>query len=154
MDGLIVRLLADKTGSPARWFGKAFSAVLRDLDSLRWHAPWQPWMGAPAHFDEKGELWRRGSLGSYWPRFAEEDMELWGYVADPGRPLRRCDALAILIYTDSTALELYADLPGVAEQAYGFAKDVPDVLAARARFDRRGEAFGFVGLSDTWRRIR
>lgn len=147
-------MLADTTGRPSYWFGKVFSTMLPALDALRWHAVCQPWMGAPDHFDEQGDLWRRGSLGRYWKHFAEESIELWGFRAAHRGEVNERDAVAFLMYTDSTCWELYTDLPGVAERAYSFACDVPHVVAARARLDRRGEAFGIVGLSDVWRSFR
>jgi hypothetical protein len=49
---------------------------------------------------------------------------------------------------------MYSDLPEVAERVYSFASGVPHVVVARARLDRRGEAFGFVGLSSVWRALR
>jgi len=150
VDGVLVRLLADKTGNPSVWFGRLFSAVLPDLNRLRWYAPWQPWMGPPAHFDEEGDLWRRGALARYWRSFAEEYIELWGFAAPPPT-LQREGAVALLLYSDGTCWELYSDQPGVAERAFTSAKAVADVSVARARFDRRGEAFGFVGLGDYWR---
>jgi hypothetical protein len=154
VNGVLVRLLADTTGCPSHWFGLAFGPVLADLDVLHWCPDGQPWMGAPAHFDEDGPVWRRGGLGRYWRHFAEEYIELWGFASAAPPRLREQNAAAVLRYTDSTCWELYTDLPGVAERAFQHAASLPQVVAARARSDRRGEAFGFVGLSEVWRAMR
>jgi hypothetical protein len=154
VEGVLVRLLADTTGHPSFWFGKVFSPVLPALDALRWHPTCQPWMGAPDHFDEEGDLWRRGSLSRYWRNLAEEYIELWGFPASSQPHISEQDAVAFLMYTDSTCWELYTSLPGVPERVFSFANGLHHVVAARARLDRRGEAFGFVGLSAFWRAMR
>jgi hypothetical protein len=145
VNGVLVRLLADPTGRPSHWFGQAFGPVLPDLDVLHWHPVAQPWMGAPAHFDEDGEVWRRGGLGRYWRHLAEEYIELWGFASSAPPRLCERDAVAVLRYTDSACWELYTDLPGVAERAFQHARFVPEVVAARARSDRRARHSGTPG---------
>lgn len=154
MNGVLVRLDADKTGRPAHWFGQIFDPALPDLDVLNWYPVYPPWMGEPAHFEEDGEVWRRGALGRYWRSFGEEYIELWGFATASPPRLFKQEAVAILQYTDSTCWEMYTDLPGVAERTFAHARGLPQVVAVRARSDRRGEAFGFAGLSDAWRTMR
>ena len=90
MDGLIIRLLDDRTGNPGRWFWRAFGSIRPDLDRMIWCFTGQPWMGAPDDFDLNNSflkcdgadrasvsLWRPGVLGRHAHQFGEEHIELW-----------------------------------------------------------------------------
>jgi len=81
MDGLIVRLFDDGTGSPGRWFWEVFGSIRPDLDRMFWCFSNQPWMGFPTNldrldqfefdhlelFEKEGatsvQLWRPATLG-------------------------------------------------------------------------------------------
>lgn len=88
VEGLLLRLLEDKTGAPGRCFWRMFGFIKQDLDRLYWCFANQPWMGAPRDFDQNDfepfeekcsssiQLWRPGSLAKYADRFAEEYIEL------------------------------------------------------------------------------
>jgi hypothetical protein len=93
LNGLLVKLPhLDGARSPGEWFWKLFRPIRADLDRLFWCFPCQPWMGAPAGFqdDEAATasfegvgrtsvmLWRPGSLSHYADTFMEEFVELWG----------------------------------------------------------------------------
>jgi hypothetical protein len=110
LDGLLLKLLADRTGAPGRWFWKLFFGPIRpDLDRLFWCFTGQPWLAAPDAFredelatlpfegaDRAGlEVWRPGSLSRYAQYFAEEFVELWAIepaVDDPQEVVSRCAA--------------------------------------------------------------
>jgi hypothetical protein len=100
VNGLLLKLLEDKTGRPRIWFWKLFAPIRQDLDRYFWCFANQPWMCAPDEFKDdstatesfRGEgetgimLWRAGSLGRHAAGFAEEAIELWAIeptVDDP-----------------------------------------------------------------------
>lgn len=101
MDGLIIRLLDDKTGDPGRWFWRVFGAIRPDLDRMFWCLSWQPWMGAPDDFDLENsfieldgseragfDVWRPGVLGLHAHQFDEEHIELWAMEPTRDDPAR------------------------------------------------------------------
>ena len=111
MDGLIIRLLEDKTCAPGRWFWKIFGPIRPDLDRMFWCLTNQPWMGFPAdegldwlersdrfesaHIepfesacDTSVQLWRPGTLALYADKFAEEFIELWAMEPTVDEPTR------------------------------------------------------------------
>ena len=153
MDGVLIRLHEDTRGQPGHWFRIAFKPVISKLDTLRWYAPEQPWMGAPEGFDEPEDLWRRGALQRYGDHFGEEFIELWGYSSTPASFARETSA-AVLIYTDSTCWEYYTSLDGTAQAVLNRANDRPEMRAVRASLKSRGQAFGDAGVSDVWRSLQ
>lgn len=111
MNGLLLKLLDDRTGAPGRWFWKLFRPIRHELDRLYWCFACQPWMGAPdqfledktatSSFDGAGSssvmLWQPGSLGRFADSFAEEFIELWGIepmVDDPKKLAAQYSAAA------------------------------------------------------------
>ncbi|QNN21738.1 hypothetical protein HED60_05455 [Planctomycetales bacterium ZRK34] len=154
MKGVLIQLLNDYRGSPAYWFRQVYLPVLIKLDQLRWYPAWQPWMGPPAHFNEENELWRSGGLRRYSESFGEEYIELRGFSSSPPRSLDQENADALLFYTDGTCWELYVDMPEVIKQVYEHAALDDHLRPVYAASDHRGEAFGIVGLSKLWQRLR
>jgi hypothetical protein len=53
LEGLLLRLLEDRSGTPGRWFWKLFGPIRQDLDRLYCCFSNQPWVGAPSRFREK-----------------------------------------------------------------------------------------------------
>ena len=115
MNGLLLRLLDDRTGAPGFWFWKLFGSVRQDLDRLAWCFTNQPWMGAPPGFEDddlatmefEGEgstgvqLWRPGSLARYADRFAEESIELWGIEPTRDDPTKVAALFSSTLWDDS-----------------------------------------------------
>jgi len=150
MDGLLLKLLEDRTGRPGYWFGRLFGPVLDRLDGLWWHPLSQPWMGAPDDFDEEGPLWRPGSLRRYGGRLAEEFIELWGFESDSPPRLDDDEAAALLLYTDSTCWELYTRLPGLCQALRAGLRGAGGVAVYPSHSGRRRSAFHAAGLAEVW----
>ena len=181
MDGLIIRLLDDKTGDPGRWFWRVFGPIRPDLDRMFWCVANQPWMGAPDDFDLEGSfqrfdgseragfsVWRPGVLGRHADQFGEEFIDLWAIEPTRDDPARlaaeyaRCDqdddgafirqhARIWLTYFDSTCWEIYARKPGLLDRVRRGLERKPAVSVHPSHLDRRGQSLGDAGLSEIWR---
>jgi hypothetical protein len=102
VDGLLLRLLDDKRGSPAKWFWPCFAPLRAEFDRHYWIIDCQLWMGAPPAFhdadgnsdtvvddqrlhEEQVQLWRRGSISRWADDFGEEYLDLW--AVDGSEPI-------------------------------------------------------------------
>jgi hypothetical protein len=181
VEGLLLRLLEDKTGAPGRLFWRLFGSIHQDLDRLYWCFANQPWMGAPRDFDQNDlepfeenysssiQLWRPDSLTKYADRFAEEHIELWGIEPTRDHPalvaaeysdrnwseeVVRKYARVWLLYSDRTCWEIYARKSALLESVSENLSNQTWVKVFRSDMDRRAWAFGMAGLSDTWKAMQ
>ena len=178
MDGLIIRLLDDKTG--AWWFWRIFEPIRRDLDRMFWCLNGQPWMGWPEDFgtadaepfeNARGScihLWRPGTLGRFAEEFGEEFVELWAVEPTRDDPARLASEYAArdgsvdvirqhariwLLYTDSTCWEIYARKPDLLNRVRAGIDGKSWAKAYPSHSERRRQSFGDAGLSDVWQAL-
>jgi len=181
MQGVLIRLLDDKTGSPGRVFWPVFSSIRTQLDSFYWCFGSQPWMGPPAGFDPdvllafegidrtSAMLWRPHSLAEYAHAFAEECIDLWAMIRadDPPRlaaqfaKLRARDtesfieehARVRLSYCDRTCWEIYARDTSLVDAVASASRTWTSMKVYRSDSSDRGAAYKRAGLSTLWLRL-
>lgn len=180
MDGLLLRLLDDKRGSPGRCFWSCFEPLRATFDRHYWIFPNQPWMGAPAAFDYEREsadyegmgetsvcLWRPGAVGRWADQFCEEQIELWATsaAAEPARLAsefrrtfsKRADAFIEkhaelwLIYCDSTCWEVFARDASVLRKVREYLQGNAVVGVYDNTSKDRSHAYSKAGIGEVWR---
>ena len=180
MDGLLLRLLDDKRGSPGQWFWPCFGPLRSAFDRHFWIFPNQPWMGAPLAFDHEREsadyegmgetsvcLWRPGAVGRWADQFCEEHIELWATspADDPARlasEFRRTfwgredtfiekHAEVLLIYSDSTCWEIFAKQASLLEPVRDHLHGNAAVRVYDNNSADRGRAYAKGGVAAVWR---
>ena len=182
MDGLLLRLLDDKRGSPGRWFWPCFEPLRPTFDRHIWILPNQPWMGAPVDFDHGREsadydgigetsvcLWRPGAVGRWAEQFCEEHIELWATnpADDPARLASefgrafwgREDAYIEkhaeiwLIYTDSTCWEIFAKDASLLRKVRDQLRGSTTIGVYENASEDRGRAYRNASISSVWRAL-